>query len=125
MSYRGKRSDEISTNNKLLKNMKEHNYYVYITTNYARRPFYTGVTSDLIGRTWQHKEKVYEKSFSKRYNCKRLVYYEHFTDINYAIEREKQLKNYRREKKIKLIEKMNPEWEDLYYKILEAEYGYK
>ena len=104
--------------------MKEHNYYVYITTNYARRPFYTGVTSNLIGRTWQHKEKVY-KGFTSKYNCKRLVYHEHHTDIYAAIAREKQIKKFRREKKIKLIESMNPEWEDLYYKMLEAEYGYK
>ncbi|MBU0577537.1 GIY-YIG nuclease family protein [Patescibacteria group bacterium] len=105
--------------------MKEYNYYVYITTNYARHPLYTGVTSDLLGRTWQHKEKVYKKSYTSRYNCKRLVYYEYYTDIHAAIEREKQIKKYRREKKIKLIKSMNPEWKDLYYEILEAEYGYK
>ena len=93
--------------------MREYNYYIYITTNRAKRPLYTGVTNNLIGRILQHKERLVE-GFTKKYNCTSLVYYEHFTDINEAIAREKQIKKWRREKKIMLIESINPEWEDLY-----------
>ena len=91
----------------------DHNYYVYILTNNRHTVFYVGVTSTIIGRLWQHKNKVYS-GFTKKYNVDVLVYYEHFDNIETAIIREKQIKKYRRQKKVILIEKMNPDWRDLY-----------
>lgn len=73
---------------------------------------YIGVTNNLLRRVNEHKEKINE-GFTKKYNCTSLVYYEHFSDIEESIEREKQLKRWRREKKIWLIELMNPKWDDL------------
>ena len=96
--------------------MREYNYYVYITTNKAKKPLYAGVTNNLFRRIQEHKEKIFD-GFSKKYNCNRLVYYEHGTHIEGAIAREKQIKKWRREKKIRLIEEMNPKWEDLYEKM--------
>jgi len=96
--------------------MKSHNYYVYIVSS-INKVIYIGVTNNLIKRVEEHKEEVY-KGFSERYKIKKLVYYEWFTDINIAIKREKQLKNWRREKKIILIEKENKEWKDLYNDLL-------
>ena len=86
---------------------------VYIITNNNNTTLYTGVTSDLIKRTYQHKNK-FIKGFSQKYNCNKLVYYEIYLDIFHAITREKQIKSGSRKKKIQLIEKINPEWEDLY-----------
>ncbi|MBS1722927.1 MAG: GIY-YIG nuclease family protein [Armatimonadetes bacterium] len=73
---------------------------------------YTGVTSDLEGRVWQHKNGTYA-GFSKKYRCTALIWYEEFADIRDAIDREKQIKRWRREKKIWLIEETNPSWHDL------------
>lgn len=87
---------------------------VYIMTNTHHTVFYTGVTSDLNTRVYEHKIKLYPKSFTTKYNIDRLVYFEGFHSIEEAIDREKQMKKYRREKKIALIESMNPEWLDLY-----------
>jgi len=87
------------------------NYYVYIITN-NRKTLYIGVTNDLERRMYEHKHKLIE-GFSKKYNLTKLVYYEIYNNINDAIKREKQLKNWQREWKIKLIENMNPEWRDL------------
>jgi putative endonuclease len=87
------------------------NYYVYIMTNKSRT-FYTGVTNNLERRVYEHKHKLIE-GFTKRYNITLLVYYEAGIDIREAIAREKQIKDWRREKKIALIESMNPEWNDL------------
>lgn len=75
----------------------------------------------MLERTWQHKSEVNE-GFSSKYNCKKLVYFEHTDDIYEAMEREKQIKRWRREKKIKLIEELNPKWEDLYGEIVKGEY---
>ncbi len=86
-------------------------YFVYIMTNHSRT-LYIGVTNNLFERVRQHKEKKIE-GFTKRYNINKLVYYEQTNDIVSAINREKQLKKWRREKKIKLIEKDNPGWVDL------------
>ncbi len=86
-------------------------------TNKKYGTLYTGVTNDLIKRVYQHKEALID-GFTKRYNLKKLVYYEIFNDIREAIKREKAIKKWRREWKIKLIEKMNPEWKDLYYDLL-------
>ena len=78
---------------------------------------YTGVTSDLIKRIYEHKEKL-AKSFTGKYNINKLVYYEVFDDITNAISREKQIKAGSRRKKIELINSMNNEWKDLYPELL-------
>ncbi len=91
--------------------MRIHSYYVYIVASH-RRVIYIGVTNDLTRRIAQHKSLLID-GFSKKYKTKKLVYYEYFTDINYAIQREKELKGWRRSKKIALIESMNPDWDDL------------
>ena len=88
-------------------------YYIYIVTNQHNTVLYTGVTSDLQKRIYEHKEKVVE-GFTKRYNVNKLVYYEIFEDIENAILREKQIKGGSRAKKIKLIEGVNGKWRDLY-----------
>lgn len=87
--------------------------YVYILTNYKNTVLYVGVTSDLVQRIWQHKNKVV-KSFSSRYNLGKLVYYEIYADAETAIKREKTLKLFRRQKKLDLITQFNPLWRDLY-----------
>jgi putative endonuclease len=89
--------------------MKE--YFVYILTNKSRT-LYTGVTGDIEGRMWQHKQGK-GSSFTSRYKINQLVYYESCSDILEAIAREKQIKGWLRAKKIALIESMNPNWEDL------------
>lgn len=91
--------------------MKE-SFYVYFMTNYTNKVLYTGMTSDLEKRVWEHKLKVF-KGFTKRYNAGKLVYCEVFSDPENAIEREKQIKNWSRKKKDFLVNKMNPEWKDL------------
>ena len=85
-------------------------------TNRWHTVFYVGVTNSLVGRAWQHKNKI-AKSFTKKYNINQLVYYEHFDNIEVAIMREKQLKKYSRLKKVIMINKFNPEWKDLYEEI--------
>ena len=87
--------------------------YVYIITNQSHRVFYTGVTNNLERRILEHKQKIDLNSFSARYNCNKLVYYESGGDPEWAIIREKQIKNYRREKKIALVESQNLYWKDL------------
>ena len=74
-------------------------FFVYILTNQNHTVLYTGVTSDLISRVWQHKNKVYKKSFSSQYNTAKLVYYEIAEDAYETISREKQIKNLVRQKK--------------------------
>lgn len=91
--------------------------WVYITTNRRDGTLYTGVTSELPNRVIQHKDKLYPNSFSARYNCDKLVYYEFHDSIEEAIAREKQIKAGSRQKKIDLIESINPEWNDLYDEI--------
>ena len=87
------------------------NYYVYLLSNEART-LYIGVTNNLERRISEHKSKLI-KGFTKKYNLTKLVYYETTTDIRDAIYREKQLKGWLRSKKISLIEKENPGWDDL------------
>ena len=91
--------------------------FVYILFNKRNGTLYTGVTSDLIKRIDEHKNKVVS-GFSKKYGTDKLGYYEIFEDITFAIEREKQIKAGSRKKKLDLIESINPNWEDLYYKII-------
>jgi len=76
---------------------------------------YTGVTSNLKERVWQHKTKHYQTAFTARYKISKLIYFEEYNDIRDAIDREKQIKAGSRLKKIKLIEEMNPEWDDLFH----------
>ena len=87
---------------------------VYILTNYSHTVLYIGVTSDLYSRIIEHKEKLYPNSFTAKYNCCKLVYYEQFITIEEAIGKEKQLKNWKRAWKINLINSENPNWEDLF-----------
>lgn len=91
---------------------------IYIITNKNNKVLYTGVTSDLQSRIYQHKTKAYSKSFAAKYNVDRLVYYEVFHSIEDAIAREKQLKAGSRKRKLDLINNFNPEWKDLYDDIL-------
>jgi len=105
-------SQGFDTNN----HMKEHNYYVYILAKARNSTFYTGVTNDLKRRVCEHKEGII-KGFTKKYNINNLVYYEHYQDINEAIHREKLIKKWKRSIKMEVIERVNPNWEDLYYKI--------
>jgi putative endonuclease len=87
------------------------NYYVYIMSN-RTHTLYVGVTSNLYRRIEEHRAGTFG-GFTSKYKIHRLVFYEHYEDIGLAIAREKQLKNWRREKKITLIERMNPSWSDL------------
>ena len=88
-------------------------YYVYFTTNKNNNVIYVGVTGNLLQRIYQHKNKIFEKK-KKKYNVDKLVYYEIYNNIEDAIRREKQLKNWHREWKMRLIEEHNPEFNDLY-----------
>lgn len=93
------------------------NYYVYLLANKKNGTLYTGSTSDLVQRVWEHKNKVTD-GFTAKYEVTNLVYYEVCDDISVAIERENQLKRWRRSWKIALIEKENPRWVDLYDEII-------
>ena len=86
-------------------------YFIYIMTNRSRT-LYTGVTGDLEGRVYQHK-CGHGSTFTSKYKINQLIYYESFTSVYDAIAREKQIKGYRREKKIELIEQENSDWVDL------------
>ena len=92
-------------------------YYVYIMTSAHNTVLYTGVTNDLARRVYEHKNGL-GSAFVKKYNVHKLVYYEQGTDIYATIAREKQIKGGSRKKKIDLINKMNPEWKDLYEEII-------
>jgi putative endonuclease len=87
-------------------------YYVYIMTNKWNTVLYTGVTSNLEKRVYEHKLKLKE-GFTKKYNVNKLVYYEIYGEIYEAIVREKQIKGGSRKKKLDLIDGMNPDWKDL------------
>lgn len=88
-------------------------YHVYITASQRHGTLYLGVTSNLSQRVWQHKNKTF-RGFSARYGVDRLVWYEAYDSIDEAITREKALKKWHRDWKIRLIEEMNPDWQDLY-----------
>ncbi len=92
--------------------MKIHSYYIYILTNWNNKVLYIGMTNNIERRIYEHKNKLIE-GFTKKYNLNKMVYYEQYSDVNEAIRREKELKKWRREKKNKLIESMNPLWKDL------------
>ena len=88
-------------------------FYVYIMTNRSHGTLYVGVTNNITGRAWEHREGLTE-GFTKRYGLKLLVYVEEFHSISDAIHREKRLKHWNRAWKVALIEEQNPNWEDLY-----------
>jgi len=89
-----------------------HLYYVYILASRSR-VLYIGITRDVDARLSQHRSGLHPRSFVSQYKVTRLVYCEEFTDVRQAIAREKQLKSWRRAKKVRLIEAMNPDWQDL------------
>jgi putative endonuclease len=91
-------------------------YYVYILASKKNGVLYIGVTNNLIKRVCQHKNNIAE-GFSRNYNVHKLVYFEQTTDIKSALMREKQLKKWKRDWKIELIEQNNPEWKDLYFEL--------
>ncbi len=97
--------------------MNERQPAVYIMTNKRNGTLYTGVTSNLINRVYQHKYGN-QSGFTKQYHCTQLVYYERCESIIIAIEREKQIKGGSRKKKLALIEQLNPGWFDLYNTLL-------
>jgi len=91
----------------------EKEFYIYIMANKPNGTLYIGMTSDLVKRVWQHKQGLVE-GFTKKYAVGNLVYYETYHDSENAIKRERQMKKWKREWKIELIEKSNPKWLDLY-----------
>ncbi|MFO7715543.1 GIY-YIG nuclease family protein [Desulfosarcina sp.] len=97
--------------------MPDKQYYVYILCNKRNGTLYIGITSNLIKRIWQHKNSLVE-GFSKQYGLKNLVYFEAYKDVEEAILREKRLKKWNRDWKINLIEKNNPNWEDIYQRLI-------
>ena len=92
--------------------MEEKTYYVYIISNWSSSVLYIGVTNNLLRRIYEHQHKLVE-GFSKKYNLTKLVYFEQTSDVMSALEREKEIKKWRREKKNNLIESLNPRWLDL------------
>ena len=88
-------------------------FYVYILASKRNGTLYVGVTSDLVQRVWQHRNKMVQ-GFTQKYSVKRVVYYELHANAESAITREKQMKKWRRSWKIRLIEEKNPSWRDLY-----------
>jgi putative endonuclease len=100
--------------------MKQHNYFTYILTNYNRKVLYTGVTNDLEKRIGEHYFGTnQESSFTSKYKCFYLVWYERHQYVNNAIEREKEIKGWIRAKKITLIQQENPDWTFLNTDIME------
>ncbi len=94
-----------------MKTFGTHNYYTYILTNKSKTVLYIGVTNNLKLRLEYHKKpSESHNNFTTKYKCFYLIYYEHFQDINIAINREKELKGWRREKKEMLINSTNPDW---------------
>jgi putative endonuclease len=93
--------------------MGVRSFYVYVLANRIGGTLYIGVTNDLIRRVTEHRLKAVE-SFTKKYEVNRLVYFEQFDDAENAIRREKRLKKWNRMWKIRLIEQLNPNWDDLY-----------
>lgn len=92
-------------------------FYIYILTNKPNGTLYIGVTSNLIKRVFEHKDHLAD-GFTKQYSIDKLIYFEEHKDIKQAIIREKQIKKWNRSWKIRLIEKLNPNWTDLYTEIV-------
>lgn len=92
--------------------VSENHYFVYLMTNWNHRVMYIGVTNHLTRRVYEHKNKLIP-GFTAKYNVRKLVYFEETTDVHAALEREKEIKKWRREKKDALVMSVNPEWKDL------------
>lgn len=92
---------------------RDFSFYVYMATNCRHTVLYAGVTKNIFQRQFDHEIKTNQQSFTARYNVDKVVYYEFFSDANSAIAREKQIKSGSRQKKIDLINSLNPEWKDL------------
>lgn len=92
-------------------------YYIYILASKPNGVLYIGITNNLIKRIWEHRESLVE-GFTQKYKVEKLVYWEETADVVSAIEREKRLKAWKRDWKIQLIEKQNPEWKDLYPELI-------
>jgi putative endonuclease len=92
-------------------------YFVYIMASKKNGTLYIGMTNDLIRRVWQHKNNAHD-GFTQKYGVHRLVWYEAHREVTEAIQREKQMKKWRRQWKINLIEQENPDWRDLYDELL-------
>jgi len=92
-------------------------YYLYILASMKNGTLYVGVTNNLLRRIYEHKNDLVD-GFTKKYKIHKLVYYEEINDAYAAIQREKQMKKWKRQWKINLIEKNNPEWKDLYYDLV-------
>jgi putative endonuclease len=95
---------------------KEHRYFVYIMASKRNGTLYVGVTSNLAGRAGEHRDAIIE-GFTQKYGVHLLVWFEEFVDVYEAIAREKRIKKWRRAWKMELIEKMNPDWSDLFEQI--------
>ena len=107
LSFRGERSDRGNPAQR-----KENTMWVYILTNYTNSVLYTGVTNDIMRRTYEHRSKCVD-GFAEKYNAYKLVYAEETNSAEEAIAREKQIKSWSRKKKLALIETLNPNWVDL------------
>jgi putative endonuclease len=92
-------------------------YFVYILTNKYNKVLYVGVTNNIIRRVYEHKNKLIS-GFTSKYNVNKLVYYESFQSVFDAIKREKEIKGWKREKKVALINSFNPEWKNLYEELI-------
>ena len=97
---------------------RDYDFWIYIVTNRNDSVLYIGVTNSLSRRTWKHREGI-GANFPSRYQCKKLIYYEHYRDIRDALARESQLKKWSRAKKIALISRFNPSWLDLGMDVLQ------
>ena len=91
---------------------RDYNFWIYIVTNRNHSVLYVGVTNKLSRRTWQHREGSGD-GFAAHYQCKKLIYYEHYREIRDAIARESQVKKWSHAKKVALINRLNPDWRDL------------
>ena len=91
---------------------RDYDFWIYIVTNRNHSVLYIGVTNRLSRRVWEHREGI-GAGFAADYQCKKLIYYEHYRDVRDAIARESQLKKWSRAKKVELINRMNPSWLDL------------
>jgi putative endonuclease len=101
--------------------MRDYDFWVYVMTNRNDSVLYIGVTNRLSRRTWEHREGG-GAGFAATYQCKKLIYYEHYTNVHEAIARESQLKKWSRAKKVAQIRRLNPNWLDLAADVLQEDH---